>query len=510
MATARVPATPPGGNPVKLTYDQTLRVIDNLPVGVFAESTDVSLGTSSDIKSDGGDTKSGRRVDRPELYKAKPAELVAALSSACRVCLSGMVTRIRAMNRRLSFVDMHLYAPGGARFAGLINIVVRIEVMSESHHRDAMHEMNVGDEVDVEGFLRRPRPWTKRWVVPEMVAAHIRVTRAWADAGRGRFSQSYVRDRLSESVMSSTRGKYGEKGGKMDPTKPPPLCSHWLSAGKCQRPYCIFRHKMLPGEDRAAIKKAMIREKNRRRLNAPSTHGDSVDPSKKLPHSQRAGVFVRWLEQTYGRALLEKGVLDVAGGRGLVAVEAIIRGLRRCVVVDPRPMRIFRRDRRRISKAIGVPLDDNASLLTASQRTELFGKRFVDSNKELVNSVGIFVGMHPDEATEPILDNALRLQKPFAIVPCCVFSYENQHRRTPEGNLVTSYEDFVAYLLRKAPFARRAFLNFHGKNQVIYTLPQDYKVETANHKRPGAWLLRSLFVGVGVLVMARRLCLGVR
>ena len=28
--------------------------------------------------------------------------------------------------------------------------------------------------------------------------------------------------------------------------------------------------------------------------------------------------------------------------------------------------------------------------------------------------------MHPDEATEPIVDKAISERKPFAVVPCCV------------------------------------------------------------------------------------------
>ena len=41
----------------------------------------------------------------------------------------------------------------------------------------------------------------------------------------------------------------------------------------------------------------------------------------------------------------------------------------------------------------------------------------------------IIIGMHPDQATEPIIDMALKFQKPFAVVPCCVFAHENPHRR---------------------------------------------------------------------------------
>ena len=41
----------------------------------------------------------------------------------------------------------------------------------------------------------------------------------------------------------------------------------------------------------------------------------------------------------------------------------------------------------------------------------------------------IIIGMHPDQATEVIVDMALKYRKPFALVPCCVFAHENPHRR---------------------------------------------------------------------------------
>ena len=41
----------------------------------------------------------------------------------------------------------------------------------------------------------------------------------------------------------------------------------------------------------------------------------------------------------------------------------------------------------------------------------------------------LIIGMHPDQATEPIIDMALKYKKPFAVVPCCVFAHENPHRR---------------------------------------------------------------------------------
>lgn len=38
-----------------------------------------------------------------------------------------------------------------------------------------------------------------------------------------------------------------------------------------------------------------------------------------------------------------------------------------------------------------------------------------------LQTCSIIVGLHPDQATDAIVDCALQLGKPFAAVPCCVF-----------------------------------------------------------------------------------------
>ena len=82
--------------------------------------------------------------------------------------------------------------------------------------------------------------------------------------------------------------------------------------------------------------------------------------------------------------------------------------------------------------------------------------------------------MHPDQATEAIVDMALRLGKPFSILPCCVmaklFPHRMQNRR---GNQpVRSHSAFCQYLLDKAKTVGTKFevdhLPFDGRNKVIY------------------------------------------
>jgi hypothetical protein len=81
------------------------------------------------------------------------------------------------------------------------------------------------------------------------------------------------------------------------------------------------------------------------------------------------------------------------------------------------------------------------------------------------------VGMHPDAATESILDFALATNKPFAIVPCCVFATDYPWRML-DGKTVTTTEEFIRYLVRKDPLRIAvADLPFQGKNVVVYSRP---------------------------------------
>src|SRR3546814_9958832 len=51
--------------------------------------------------------------------------------------------------------------------------------------------------------------------------------------------------------------------------------------------------------------------------------------------------------------------------------------------------------------------------------------RIVDSYNEaleILQTCSLIVGMHPDQAAEPIVDFAMANNKPFAVVPCCVYS----------------------------------------------------------------------------------------
>ncbi|KAI9907154.1 hypothetical protein PsorP6_016177 [Peronosclerospora sorghi] len=88
--------------------------------------------------------------------------------------------------------------------------------------------------------------------------------------------------------------------------------------------------------------------------------------------------------------------------------------------------------------------------------------------KELFSNCSVLVGMHPDEATEAIVDASLTLRKPFAILPCCVMSRVFPDHRCWDVTPVVTYETFIKYLREKHPSVQSHFLPFAGCNQVLY------------------------------------------
>ncbi|ORZ04186.1 hypothetical protein BCR41DRAFT_363007 [Lobosporangium transversale] len=136
--------------------------------------------------------------------------------------------------------------------------------------------------------------------------------------------------------------------------------------------------------------------------------------------------------------------------------------------------------------------------LTEPSRIQaMLNDEFLETHQQLVTEASIMIGLHPDQATEPIVRVALKLGKPFAVIPCCVFGRDNPHRRLPEPPIdadtpslrtertknedegqsdtyrrltrpVTSYDDFVAWLSMLHPNIETTWLNFEGMNRVLF------------------------------------------
>jgi hypothetical protein len=75
------------------------------------------------------------------------------------------------------------------------------------------------------------------------------------------------------------------------------------------------------------------------------------------------------------------------------------------------------------------------------------------------------------EATEAIIDTALKFNKPFAVVPCCVFNRLFPERRTKDGQEVVTYPEFITYLMEKDPRIEFEYLGCEGRNKVLFVRP---------------------------------------
>ena len=161
-----------------------------------------------------------------------------------------------------------------------------------------------------------------------------------------------------------------------------------------------------------------------------SIQSDSIQQGthKRTYTHTRQQIFAGWIVETYGAAALRArgGVCDVAGGHGDVSVCLWCEYGVPCTVVEPRPVGLRRRQRKQVKRR-GL---DGVARLMCEMRV---GRRFrpVDGEgeegaeqarlREALEGCALVVGMHPDEATDAIVDVAHEYGKPFACVPVRVF-----------------------------------------------------------------------------------------
>jgi hypothetical protein len=246
-------------------------------------------------------------------------------------------------------------------------------------------------------------------------------------------------------------------------------------------------------------------------------HGD------KKAKALRAKVFASWLIKNFSRDVLlvdpvcatacvaqtamdhgssssngtgsGSGVLDIAGGKGQLSIELSIQaGGVFCTVIDPLVRKRGMTSSSSISngngngrgRVVGLSPRDKKRLdkIGAAQPLHIarpFGDGLlkIPEYDTLVKQASCLVGLHPDECTEAILDKALLYDKPVAIVPCCVFPhmFPDRYLAGRPDVPVTTYDDFLQYLLEKDDRLQKATLPFEGRNQVIYY--STYKPEGA-------------------------------
>ncbi|CAE8608277.1 unnamed protein product, partial [Polarella glacialis] len=253
------------------------------------------------------------------------------------------------------------------------------------------------------------------------------------------------------------------------------LCRVW-SAGRECCDGCECRHVLAsPIEDARVADIKSMREESRaaaaleRSLYDEASGDVSAHRSEaKAEKTQRAELFAAWLLETYGADALGAGggVLDVAGGRGDLSWALSTGHEVPCTLVDP----ALRRDGQLRSwqrRALRKSGREGFRHVAAEFGPEAFGSPATPYGPLLL-SASLVVGLHPDQATEAIVDLALAAGVRFAVVPCCVFTHLFPSRELEPGQPVRSLNQFCAYLRLKDSRIRETFLGFEGRNKVLY------------------------------------------
>mmetsp|Transcript_21652 Transcript_21652/g.40463 ORF Transcript_21652/g.40463 Transcript_21652/m.40463 type:complete len:373 (-) Transcript_21652:116-1234(-) len=196
--------------------------------------------------------------------------------------------------------------------------------------------------------------------------------------------------------------------------------------------------------------------------------------------------FANWLEEHFGFDE-HHHVLDVAGGNGGLCWELTMESEERggarpktLTVVDPLGICLSRRKAQILHQETLNPkssvdeakdqhnnetifdpiklhprasLDPNAEggaiarlLANGARQLKLeFDDTFCAHQAEVWETIDLVTGLHPDEATDAIVRNAVKSCKPFAVVPCCVFPTKFPERKLDDVQ-VRSREQLCAYL----------------------------------------------------------------
>ena len=241
------------------------------------------------------------------------------------------------------------------------------------------------------------------------------------------------------------------------PVDPAALCMRWARGLDCPKD-CRRRHACLNAEEEAKAARARTQRQLAVEHEPESPHADVAS------HSKRSSVFVDFLLSTFGEEQLRATeVLDVAGGRGAVSFELHCRRGIPCTLLEPREI-ILKSHQRRFLRKHDVRAFPHLRLhLDPSFPSTPEGARLLEGRCTLL-------GLHPDQATEQIVDLALAHGCPFAIVPCCVYPDAFSPRKLADGTIVRSYEAFCEFLLEKAPpgVICATDLPLHGKSKVLY------------------------------------------
>ncbi|KAL9651832.1 hypothetical protein ABK040_000180 [Willaertia magna] len=226
------------------------------------------------------------------------------------------------------------------------------------------------------------------------------------------------------------------------------LCVNFKLGIKCNNPNCDRRHYFFNQKET---------DQNYRDENNITLITEANNEEKKLNRARRAQIFAKFLVDKYGIECLSKGsgVLDVAGGKGEVSYYLITEYGIKSTVIDPRIASLSEKQLKNLQ----------------NRELKYLNNYFVEDEREwseevslMIQSCSIIIGLHPDQATESIVNVALKYNKLFVVVPCCVFPSLFPDRRLLNGQEVNNYSQFIQYLLEKQ---NHHDSNLQSKNTII-------------------------------------------
>ena len=346
----------------------------------------------------------------------------------------------------------------------------------------------VGDYVTIEGrFEGKENGNTKNNHVRKFrVSGKPLVTKAWKEHSRQTFTPPILQYSMTEPTLSTAKEskEYNYKN----------LCKYFVNTKSCPKgSMCRFVHSASMEDRRVWIK----RRRESKLLNG-RIKDDTIPLHVKKSKGARADVFADFIVAKFGGAdqiNRDGGVFDIAGGRGDLSFQLTAKHRIKCTLVDPRQRKLSKYQRRYIRKTKkdskrkfqSDHLENSNGCVSKKRRGETTSNKSAntkfaddqlmddflgqhiqgtfDSSFRLPNdgSKPIIVGMHPDQATEHIVDVALTNKLSFAIVPCCVFPVG-----ASKQDKTMSFDAWCKYLCDKADDIKSDFLNFTGANRVIY------------------------------------------
>ncbi len=449
--------------------------------------------------------------------------------------IQGQILFIRKKSRRLAFADLlTLDSFEQERIELIIKPVFEDKYDNNDNNNDNITKLN--HDIDKNCGVADVSDWLKAVCVGDYVKIcgqfensnnrkinnHIKAFRVqgtvptiikeWKKYNKNPFVPPVMQYNTSSSInnnISSLNGNHFKN-----------LCKYFTTTKSCPKgDLCRFVHSTDKND-----RQEWVKQRKAAKLINGRIKNDTIPIHKKKSKGARADVFASFIVHKFGGVDVinrNGGVLDVAGGRGDLSFELKSKYNIKCTLIDPRIRKLNKKQRRYILKSekdkkrqhqrpeniIHVINGDNEpkckkQKMTSSnnifnqsqqQQQNTKKKKLVIDDQLLNDYLGqhiqgkfdssfkiatiggakpLVVGMHPDQATEDIVDIALEHKLNFAVVPCCVFPKPLFEKNAKERKkaIKMSFDEWCKYLSNKADGIESDFLNFTGANRVIYKI----------------------------------------